>query len=307
MNENLNPIKRLGIYTADRLTAAMGGLIFRSQLEGSTGLNAHLEILSEDNPSSNKIVGLKIFTSDEAVSSARGYTCSGDAGTAAFWFQHSLPVVVMVYEQDKKKILWEVVTADKLEAVGKGWEILIPFENEYGTEEAKTQISELTCSSPYLARLALDKAWIELINEGREVFLELDEWINRPSAEGILRLCVEGQGGGIYQWPFQTSPDMPHVFRLPSLFPWAALSVDENFYRAQNLHDPEQNLLVPYTVDAGEIARFRFKISLNELGRAFLLTEPFICRGTFPDTSGKITGFGNEYEGGLKFQLYNKK
>lgn len=303
MNDNINPIKRLGIYAADRLTAKMPGLIFRAQREGSTGLNAHLEILT-DNNASGRVAGLRICTSDEAERSARGYVCIGDMAAAAYWLQHSLPVVVMVYEHERDRILWEAVTTETLEISGKHWEIVVPYDNEYGTENAASQISNLTCTSPYLARLALDKAWIELIYEGREIFLELDEWINQPNSRGSLRLCVNGPDGGIYQWPFQTSPDMPHVLRLPSLFPWASMSVDEEFFREKTLRDPTPEVLAPYIIESGEIARFRFRLSLNELGRAFLLAEPYICRGHFPDT-GHSAGYGAEYEAGLKFLLYN--
>ena len=299
---NTNEIKRLGIYTADRMTANMPGLIFRAQREGSTGLNAHLEILTED---SSRVTGLRIYAPEEAEKSARGYVCIGEMEKAAYWLQHSLPVVVMVYEHERNKILWEAVTTENLEISGSRWEIVVPYENEYGTEEAAHQISNLTCTSPYLARLAVDKSWIEFINGGGKIFLELDEWINQPTSRGNLRLCLEGFENGIYQWPFSTSPDMPHVLRLPSLFPWASLEVDEDFYNERNSHSPESGALVPYVIEAGEIARFRFKMSLNELGRAFLAVEPFTCLGVFPESSHN--GYGAEYESGLKFLLYNKR
>ena len=304
MNENINRIKRLGIYLADRLTARMPNLLFRAQREGSTGLNAHLEIVSENN-NLGRVVGLKICTVDECEKSARGYVCIGEMTAAAYWLQHSLPVIVMIYDKEYDKILWEEITPDTLEVSGKKWELVVPYENEYGTEESAGKIANLTCTSPYLARLALDKAWIELIYEGREIFLELDEWINQPNSRGSLRLCVNGSDGGIYQWPFQTSPDMPHVMRLPSLFPWAFMKVDEEFYREKGINNIEPEVLAPYVIESGEIARFRFKLSLNELGRAFLTAEPYICRGHFPDT-GHSAGYGAEYESGLKFMLYDK-
>lgn len=301
--DNINSIKRLGIYAADRLSARIPDIIFRAQREGNTGLNAHVEILSENNTTS-RITGLRICTSGEAERSARGYVCSGDMEIAAYWLQHSLPVVIMVYEHERSRILWEAVTTENLEVAGKRWEIVVPYDNEYN-EQSAGHIANLTCTSPYLARLALDKPWIELINEGREIFLELDEWINQPSSRGNLRLCVNSSDGGVYQWPFQTSPDLPHVLRIPALFPWASLHVDEDFYREKNLHDPEPDALAPYTIESGEIARFRFRLELNNLGRAFLATEPYICRGTFPEI-GRVMNYGAEYESGLKFLLYRK-
>ena len=294
----------MGVYAADRLSAGIPGIIFRAQRNGGTGLNAHLEIISGDS-GAGKVTGLRISGTENLERTARGYVCGGETETAAYWLQHSLPVVVMVYEQERDRIVWEAVTAENLEVTGSRWEIIVPYDQIYNYESSKI-IADLTCTSPYLARLALDKPWIELISEGRNIFLEMDEWINQPSARGNLRLCVTGSDGGIYQWPFQTSPDMPHILRLPSLFPWANLSVDEEYYREKNPgKEPEHGMLLPYTVEAGEIARFRLKLSLNELGRAFLYTEPFICRGIFPEEN-KIMRFGSEYESGLKFMLFKK-
>lgn len=283
----------------------MTGLIFRTQIQGATGLNAHLEITG-DNP---RVIGLRVCASDELElektgKSSRGYVCTGETSVAAYWLQHSLPVIIMVYEPDTNRLLWESVSIDNLEIAGSHWELIVPYDNEYN-EEAAHKIANLTCTSPYLARLALDKALIELVNSGREVYLELDEWINQPSSRGNLRICITNPDGGVYQWPFETSPDMPQVLRLPALFPWASLSVDEEFYRQRNIIY-DSNSLAPYAIESGEIARFRFRLELNELGRAFLAVEPYVCRGNFTNTN-QIISYGTEYESGLKFLLYRNK
>ncbi len=100
---------------------------------------------------------------------------------------------------------------------------------------------------------------------------------------------------------------MPHVFRLASLFPWARISVDDAFYREKlGEYGSDAGSVFPWVVEAGEIARFRLKLSLNELGRSFLTAESFIRRGEFPATDAGSAGFGAEYERGLKFRLYSK-
>ena len=103
---------------------------------------------------------------------------------------------------------------------------------------------------------------------------------------------------------------MPYTFRMPELFPWANLSVDEEFYRDKTLEtdadsssDPAP--IRPWAVEAGEIARFMLKLSLNELGRSFLMTERFLRRGEFPRPS--IMGNIDKcYENGIKYKLYKK-
>ncbi|MDR1731024.1 MAG: DUF4365 domain-containing protein [Synergistaceae bacterium] len=302
--------ERIAVYAASRISARLPELIFREQREGDTGLNAHLEIV-EEYPRMGKMIGLQIRSDENArlERSARGYVCRGDMVHLAYWLQHAVPVLVMIYEQKNDRILWEFAGTDTIEIDGAEWELVVPHDHVYGSE-AVPAISELPCYSPYLSRLALDRTWMELIEAGRDISVELEEWINRPSDQGTLRLCVGGASGGgaesIYDWAFRTAPDMPHVFRLPALFPWASLSVDEDFYREKESNPPSDAFPIrPWTVEAGEIARFTLKLSLNELGRSFLTTERFLRRGEFPRTvpAGKI---GDAYESGLKFRLHKK-
>ncbi|MCR4817324.1 MAG: DUF4365 domain-containing protein [Fretibacterium sp.] len=301
--------ERMGIYTASRLTARLPDLIFREQRSGDTGLNAHLEVV-EEYPKMGKMVGLQVRSESgsEIERTARGYVCRGEMAHVAYWLQHSLPVIVMVYERGQDRLLWEAVTPETIEISGQHWELLVPYDQIYG-EESVGRIADLSCYSPYLARLALDRPWMQIIEMGRGILLEMDEWLNQPSARGSLRLSVLSENGekeSVYEWPFQTNPDMPHVFRLASLFPWANIELDSDFYREKTGAETIPNSLAPWTVEAGEIARFRLRLLLNELGRSFLTTELFLRRGEFPltDFSG---GLGTEYEKGIKFQLYKKQ
>ena len=309
----LNDIsERIGVYTASRITAQLPELIFREQRSGDIGLNAHLEI-TEGFPKMGKIIGLQI-RSDEGARlerSARGYVCRGEMTHLAYWLQHAIPVLVMIHEQKSDRILWEFAGADTIEIDGQEWELVVPHEQVYGPE-AVAPISELPCYSPYLARLALDRPWMELVETGRDIVIEMDEWINQPSARGTLKLCLcnaDGTREAVYDWMFQTNADMPHVFRLPALFPWANLSVDEEFYREKGIVSSEGMVdfaqIRPWIVDAGEIARFLLKLSLNELGKSYLITERFLRRGEFPRPSimGKVD---DAYEDSIKYRLYKK-
>ena len=301
---------RIGIYAASRISVQLSGLIFREQRTGDTGLNAHLEI-TEAYPKMGKVVGLQI-RSDESGTlerTARGYVCCGEMAHVAYWLQHSLPVIVMVYDRQRDRILWEVVSPETIEISGQSWELLVPHDQVYGSDSVGT-ISDLPCYSPYLARLALDRPWMEVIEGGRSILLEMDEWINQPSAMGSLRLCVLRESGdreSVFEWPFQTDADMPHVFRLPSLFPWALVEVDGPFYREKGVElSGQAGALLPWTVEAGEIARFQLRLSLNDLGRSFLMTECFLRRGEYPEDNANWD-FGEEYRKGIKFQIYDTR
>lgn len=308
--------EKLGIYAASRLAARISALIFREQINGDTGLNAHIEML-EDYPRTGKVIGLQVRSCGASAGNvlggaeraARGYVCRGEMASAAYWFQHSLPVIVMVYEPENDRLVWESVSADTIEISGSRWELLVPYDKVFGADFPE-YVADVPCYSPYLARMALDRPWMSLIESGRTLLLEADEWLNQPSEYGSARLSVLSESGGresIYEWPFRTNPDMPHVFRLPSLFPWASIENDAAFWQQMNGTPPPSATIAPWTIEGGEIARFRMKLSLNELGRAFLVTEQFLRRGDFPAAAAAASGFGERYEDGLKFKLYKNR
>ena len=284
--KEMNGTRRLGIYKASGITnTQMTGIIFREQREEATGLNAHIEF------SDGRISGIRLYVSNECEKSARGYICTG-----------------VVYEHERSRILYELMTTENIEITGTSYEILIPYDGEYNSSSYE-RITNQTCTSPYLARLAIAKTWMELIRNDRGIYIELEEWINQPDTHGTLRLIVNGPDGGVYQWPFTAPDNKPHVMCLPSLFPWADIRMDEEYYRSVNLHEPKEpegNELLPYTIECGEIAKFRFRLELNSLGHAFLSSEPFICRGIYPSMHNAVS-YGPDYEGGLKYQLYTQK
>ena len=55
--------------------------------------------------------------------------------------------------------------------------------------------------------------------------------------------------------------------------------MDGAFYREKGAEP--SGALFPWTVEAGEIARFRLRLSLNDLGRSFLTTEPAFVSHSF--------------------------
>jgi hypothetical protein len=218
----------------------------------------------------------------------------------------------MVYEQDNNRVVWARVGMDTVEIDGPEWELVVPYDQEYGLATPPALASLSTHNSLY-SRLALDKPWMDVLDEGKKLLLEFEEWVNRPSARGLLKLCVDSPDGSrdaIYGWAFQTEEDMPHALRVAALFPWADLSVDSAFYDRNEecfwVEGGEPPAAVrPWKVEAGEVAYFRIKVSLNEVGRTFLDMERYLKRGEVPRLAfqGKMH---DAYEDGIKYRLHKK-
>ena len=101
---------------------------------------------------------------------------------------------------------------------------------------------------------------------------------------------------------------MPHIMRLPELFPWADIINDKAKFDITN-DDFQENILSPYSIEGGEIAKFRLKLKLNDLGKAFLIAEPFICKGIFSTKTNisDLNNFAQDYKDSLKFRIFNNK
>ena len=109
------------------------------------------------------------------------------------------------------------------------------------------------------------------------------------------------------------------------LFPWADLSVDENFYQdhAEESFDNDCGIwdganhsvghtedfnewraalpeLRPYEIAGGEVAMYRLELMLNEVGKAFLMLDRFLESGERPggpnsESFSAATQYGLKY------------
>lgn len=264
-----------------------------------------MEIYSPSSPA-DRVLGVQFLQSTPtSENGAGGYICGGNVAHLIYWFQHLIPVIAMTFREDTGTIYWQHVREDNIKVSESVWEVFIP-ESQQFTPKSELDFAKISVLSPYMARLAVDAPWMEIINGGSSrLLLIAEENINRSQSVGHAQLCVadlSGEKRDIYEWPFRVNPDMPFAFRLPELFPWADVSVDNAFYEANGAQQSLEpmNAVRPWTVEANEIAHFRLELKLNELGSAFLLAENFIRRGEVP-VRPSADKFGEAYESGLKF------
>jgi len=72
---------------------------------------------------------------------------------------------------------------------------------------------------------------------------------------------------------------------IESLFPWAIVTIDHEFY-AENFDDnvyevftpdfDDEEAIYPYDVYCAEISYYRLELSLNDLGKAFLVVSDHV-------------------------------
>jgi hypothetical protein len=202
----------------------------------------------------------------------------------SYWLRHSLPVVVVLYDPNDDVAYWEAITPETLHSTGEGWRIDIPLDQHLnaGSAEALRELAEGDAYVLALNAFRADRSWMMLLRQGGTVYLEVDEWVNKSSGRGELRLIVTRADGGE-----ELSRERTFYFGLadyadvlPRLFPWAELSVDEDVY---GLHDEDEwpaehgaheSGLRPYeSAGGGEVERWRLELVLGPLGDAFLALD----------------------------------
>jgi len=145
---------------------------------------------------------------------------------------------------------------------------------------------------------------MELLQTGRRILLEADEWVNKTSGRGDLAIVSVDDANEDRQ-PLGTwsivAPGWSYNDALPSLVPWADVVLHEETYDEADYeaweaecvrYDNEGDRLVfqdyegwkaeqawegirPYANFAGEVDSWRLELKLNRLGEAFLIVNEF--------------------------------
>lgn len=336
----LMPVKRSSKSATERAGVSLVSLrveqdlgwIFREQPIVDVGIDAHVEMVESDTPT-GALIGLQIKTGPswfkEQTSDGMGIVFRGDLEHLEYWLGHSLPVVLVLVDPSTQDCFWQTVNPATAERTGTGWKLVVPKAQRLDVSTApflKAVVSENSYRRG-LSQLVIHKPWIELASGDGELLLEADEWVNKSSGRGSLRLIsrdTDGNESVVQDWPFVMFPGMVYADILEHLFPWALMVVDEEKYdeaeqgawsdecgawdneegeylfHTKTLSEWQQSRprIRPYEVEAGELARFKLVMVPNALGEGFLALDRFLSTGQPPNPH--IEDDDTDYRYGLK-------
>lgn len=225
-----------------------------------------------------------------------------------YWTGHSLPVIVVLYDPEAKTAIWQAIDGETVESTGKGWKIVVP-RAQVLDGSAAAPLTELADADAYTRRLnalRADLSWMNVLDNGGTVVLNVAEWINKTSGRGEVELVglPAGATDGIVRSRAVFFGLAPYEQVLPGLFPWADLEVDEELYDQydeelwqleEGSWDREEGRVIvygesfeawrrgrglvglrPYTDEQGEVAHWRLTLRLNELGSSFLSLDAYL-------------------------------
>jgi hypothetical protein len=294
---------RLGVAALDYFFSSNGWL-FREQTIHDYGIDAHVETVEGGRPTGKLIAfqiksGRSFFTEE----TADHYVFRTDNNHVTYWIEHSMPVVVVLYEPESKQLYWQQVSQETVESTGKNWKVLVPKRHVFSEVDRTLRALEaLTQPEPYirkLNRLRIDRRWIEMVGDGYEVRVQFDDWINKSLPRFQLTISCEGES---QEWPMVYGRGMTIEVLLDHYLPWADLSLDHEAHRqaAEEVwmgqcylcrdsdtgkvlytmpfdewyqSPPEE--IVPVSSD-GETESYCLLLKLNDLGAAFLAVDDYL-------------------------------
>lgn len=303
-----NSTERIGIYHCAEI-AERNKWMFREQPIDDVGIDAHMEFIDDMNP--KQLIALQIKSGASWFKEKRGNSIifrGINERQYNYWTMNSLPCIVVLYNPEDGTCIWQKLTTETIERTkdgqGKGFFVKVPLNQVFLNKSSKNTLLSYSNLPQHVQNynfLLSQKKFMEIIQNGGEVKLYSNEWVNKSSGRGETKLIVnDGNETKEYLYPYWF-PFTPYTEVFPKLFPWAHFSVDEEFFEENDMelwkdlhcyYDKEEDewevvgdtfedfrkKLAPmrFIDHAGEVAEYMLVLSLNELGNAFLTVDQFV-------------------------------
>ncbi|MFE2842547.1 DUF4365 domain-containing protein [Streptomyces scopuliridis] len=133
-------VERAGVSWVEHLVTNDLGWLFREQETADVGIDAQVEVVDGATAeATGRLLGVQIKSGESyfKVSSDAGWWFVCDADHVSYWLGHSLPVVVMLYEPQAKRVYWQHVSDHTVVSTGKGVKIHVPHSQELTAASAQ--------------------------------------------------------------------------------------------------------------------------------------------------------------------------
>lgn len=121
---------RIGVAGTNLLFEKLGW-IFREQPIEDYGIDAHVEVV-ESNTATGKLIALQIKSGKSwfKEKTTDGFVFRGKTEHLEYWQEHSLPVMVVLYDDEEEIAYWQAVNSSNVQQTNKAWKLIIPFEQQ---------------------------------------------------------------------------------------------------------------------------------------------------------------------------------
>ncbi|MEM7183851.1 MAG: DUF4365 domain-containing protein [Spirochaetota bacterium] len=131
MNINNQIIERIGVHKTALIFLKGFNWIEREQPISDYGIDMQVEIVENGDPT-GLLIALQIKSGQSYLEEQKGkyIVYRGESKHLDYWTSHSLPVIIIIYDDKKYIIYWEFVNKNTVELTEKAWKIKIPTDNK---------------------------------------------------------------------------------------------------------------------------------------------------------------------------------
>lgn len=228
-------VERVGVSATEKIINQMG-LIFREQPTDDYGVDAQIETI-ENGYATGKLIAVQIKSGESFFNetTSESIIFRGERKHYDYWLNHSLPVIIVLYNPTNDTCYWNVVNSKTATLTSKNWKIEVPFSNLL--EKAKPKLFELADNLTEYEKkfntFLFAKPWMKEIINGNKVVLNVEEWINKSSGRGNFKLRIIDKDGiekQVFNRSFLGFGLKPYIQVFNELFPWAVIMVDSEVY-----------------------------------------------------------------------------
>lgn len=304
-----SPTERIGVSKIETIFLKEFEWIPRTILATDVGIDMTVEISEKGEPS-GELFAIQIKTGESYFSeeSNNKIVFRGKEKHLNYWLNYSLPVIIILHNPENDLTIWQEITESNISKTKKSWKIEIPKHQIL----SKTFYDKLKGLNRYpkelqrFQKLLADKKLIRLIAEGKDIILEIEEWINKT--DGRVSLTIKENVSEDIDIEISTVKYINFYDIKQSLqvvFPWAEFEIDEPFYEIYEnddfmaeygIWDSEDKEYIGTSIDAseyydslpeirpykdasGEVEYYRLIFKLNDLGKSILNVIEFADNG----------------------------
>jgi hypothetical protein len=155
---------RIGV-AAIQLIFQRLGWIFREQTIEDYGIDAHVEIV-DNNIATGELIAVQIKSGDSYFKEKtnEGIVFRGNIEHLEYWQNHSLPVIIVLYDNGEEEAYWQAININTVQKTNKAWKVIIPFEQKIDTlalERIRQFSKKITATNEYTILSLQDVSHIE--------------------------------------------------------------------------------------------------------------------------------------------------
>lgn len=138
----LSNIDEIGVSFVQLAFQKMG-FIFREQTKSDYGIDAHVEVV-KDGRATGRLLAIQIKSgmSFFRETNKMGTVYRGDNKHLHYWFDHSLPVIIVLYHPDNDTAYWQIISNSTTTRTENGWKITVTF-NQQINKDSKDILEKL--------------------------------------------------------------------------------------------------------------------------------------------------------------------